>query len=92
MNYSDEYINYWGELYTDNNLRLVQCFDDFLKNPVPFLTAKIAMAKSAKAIQDELVTVKGRVVELHGDRLIQPLHKRQKVRAWKTNTNRSTHS
>jgi len=102
--YSDAYIDYWGQVFEQLGLALRGYdFEEFLKNPSGFLddSDPLPLLRKQRNVQkrldaqcqttrDAVQTRRGCEVELHGNLLVQPLHKRGRAKQWKTHTRSSS--
>ena len=102
--YSDEYIDCWGEVFVHHDLfaRHSVRFETFLQAPDEILIACMQseldyepLLPEQKRVQErldqetEITSINGQPVELHGDHLLQPTHKRSPSKGYKTNTRRA---
>lgn len=103
--YSDEYMDCWGEVFVHHDLfaRHSVRFETFLEAPAEILIAcmqreldyqpLLPEQKRVQARLDqeaEITSLNGQPVELHGDRLLQPMTHRDVPKHWKTNTRRAS--
>lgn len=103
--YSDDYIEHMGKVFVLHDLfaRHGVRFEEFIDAPNEILVACMQsdldyepLLPEQKRVQErldqeaEITSINGQPVELHGDRLLQPMTHRDQPKHWKTNTRRAS--
>lgn len=100
--YTDAELEHWGRIFVELNLyRRGYDFESFMQSPHAFLDGSkpLPLLRKQRAVKqridggcqsnrDEVQHRTGRAIELHGDRLMQPLHRRAGTKRWKTRTHK----